>query len=510
MSAVLKSLEAECAKMGGLEALCDKIAVKVVDLIEKLPETLYHGGLYTPKMFCSLLDQCTVPCCKDNTPTQIHLSVGGGESGVGVNGSTVMTVTWVTKDESAETNVRYGTDGSLNATIQATTRTYTAGGWVGAIHSARMDGLVPGARYMYMVGGASSGWSAVNSFQAPRPTLDQPYSMIFVGDMGEELEYSAANQEWLNYGVAGKPGSFPIDAVVHVGDISYADGYMGRWDEMFSRLQPTASAVPYMTCPGNHEFLFNFTSYQFRFGHSMPNVASGAQSDAMYYSWDVGCTHFISLNTESIIDTPYMDQRQIEWLEMDLKKFAERREAGKKWRQIMNDALYDDADGHASSSSASSSSCSYFAPSFLVVYMHRPMYCSNSGGHGKRCTQDGVYFRSLIEPLLVQFDVDLVVCGHNHNYERSTPVVEAQPNDKGPIYIVNGAGGNREGAETGFISPSPPYSAFRAGEFGLGSLTIVNSSVLHWKWYQQTDLDQAMKQGTQPTPLDEITIQARQ
>ena len=37
-----------------------------------------------------------------------------------------------------------------------------------------------------------------------------------------------------------------IDIVFHIGDISYACGYLSQWDEFTAQIEPIASRVPYM------------------------------------------------------------------------------------------------------------------------------------------------------------------------------------------------------------------------------------------------------------------------
>ena len=37
-----------------------------------------------------------------------------------------------------------------------------------------------------------------------------------------------------------------IDIVYHIGDLSYANGYLSQWDQFTSQVEPIASAVPYM------------------------------------------------------------------------------------------------------------------------------------------------------------------------------------------------------------------------------------------------------------------------
>ncbi len=44
-----------------------------------------------------------------------------------------------------------------------------------------------------------------------------------------------------------------VDLVFHVGDISYATGFMVEWDSFLEMINPVASRVSYMTAIGNHE-----------------------------------------------------------------------------------------------------------------------------------------------------------------------------------------------------------------------------------------------------------------
>ena len=68
-----------------------------------------------------------------------------------------------------------------------------------------------------------------------------------------------------------------IDVVLHVGDISYADGYQPDWDLFLQKVEPVAAKVPYMVSPGNHEAFFDFTSYRYRFQMPTPvqNIIDG-------------------------------------------------------------------------------------------------------------------------------------------------------------------------------------------------------------------------------------------
>jgi phosphodiesterase/alkaline phosphatase D-like protein len=38
----------------------------------------------------------------------------------------------------------------------------------------------------------------------------------------------------------------PVDMVLHVGDLSYADGHYRHWDAFMTQIEPLASHMPYM------------------------------------------------------------------------------------------------------------------------------------------------------------------------------------------------------------------------------------------------------------------------
>jgi len=46
-----------------------------------------------------------------------------------------------------------------------------------------------------------------------------------------------------------------VDSIFHIGDISYATGFLVEWDFFLHLISPLASQVSYMTAIGNHERL---------------------------------------------------------------------------------------------------------------------------------------------------------------------------------------------------------------------------------------------------------------
>lgn len=284
--------------------------------------------------------------------------------------------------------------------------------------------------------------------------LQQTFLMI--GDMGADpqapntikiLEQYAASQKAL--------------VLLHNGDIAYADGVQKRMDLFMRQIQTITANLPYMVTPGNHEVavttLFNDSTFEHRF--LMPLDAnkktalskrflspfrnarfeqmvgvSSALSESLdnsysnfFYSFDYGLFHFIALDTESVMDVPLLTQKQLDWVIQDLQK-ANANRKNRPW---------------------------------IVVYGHRPFYCSNPGID---CGQYAQYLRDKLEDAFIKYDVDVVFSAHKHCYERNLPVYKGQLmgqnyyHAKTPVYLVNGAGSNREGV-THFVDNPPNYSA---------------------------------------------------
>lgn len=53
--------------------------------------------------------------------------------------------------------------------------------------------------------------------------------------------------------MAAEVASGNVDSIFHIGDISYATGFLVEWDYFLHLINPVASQVSYMTAIGNHE-----------------------------------------------------------------------------------------------------------------------------------------------------------------------------------------------------------------------------------------------------------------
>lgn len=56
--------------------------------------------------------------------------------------------------------------------------------------------------------------------------------------------------------IAKDVNSKKVNSVFHIGDISYATGFLAEWDFFLHLINPVASRLSYMTAIGNHERYF--------------------------------------------------------------------------------------------------------------------------------------------------------------------------------------------------------------------------------------------------------------
>jgi len=113
--------------------------------------------------------------------------------------------------------------------------------------------------------------------------------------------------------------------------------------------------------------------------------------------------------------------------------------------------------------------------------MHGPWYNTNTKHQGEVATEA---LRRAAEPLFVKYQVNLVMSGHVHTYERLRGVsLDGKCNDRAPVYITLGDGGNHEKLYDEWQDPQPPISAYRNGSYyGYGGLRFYNRSHALWQW----------------------------
>lgn len=358
-----------------------------------------------------------------------------------------MAVSWATTCQ-ADTLVQYGTQpGNLSLTVEGNSTTYSAFFYTSPfLHHAIVQGLPLNSPVYYRVGSTQSGWSDVMNFTS-HPGVGGKMSMLFavVGDLGQ----TANSVDTMQHMMANPA----IQAIVHAGDLSYADDDEPRWDSFQEMTAPYSQSMPWMVSVGNHEVETNFgqsfQAYTARWAN-IPGVLQGA----LYYSWNAGPVHWVMLSSYSDYSPT---SAQYAWLQQDL------------------------------------ASVDRSLTPWVFVVLHAPWYNSNYAHQG-----EGEQMRQSMEGLVYKAGVDAVFSGHVHAYERNYRSFNMERDPEGPYYITIGDGGNREGLAESWMSPQPVWSAFRQASYGHGELFVANATHAHWSWHQNPDLE--------PTIADELWI----
>ena len=263
------------------------------------------------------------------------------------------------------------------------------------IHLVFLRGLDASTIYYYKCGDSIHGWSNIYSFKTGVNSItlthELPIKYIIFGDLGV---YGLSNTV---DNIIQETNDNNFDTLIHVGDFAYdmyqEDGTRG--DYFMNMIQPIASRVPYMTCPGNHEKYENFTHYSHRF-RGMPTftnvwTGSGETPNNWYYSWNEGYIHWIAISTEIYFNFPWMIKDQYEWLLNDLIE-ANNNRTNAPW---------------------------------IIIYGHKQIYCSdpynNRPGGSAETLRDGVEDSNGnriygLEDLFYEYGVDFYIAGHQHNY----------------------------------------------------------------------------------------------
>jgi hypothetical protein len=250
---------------------------------------------------------------------------------------------------------------------------------------------------------------------APLPSTaanDQTAILVGAGDIADCKDLSGA--EATAKLLVQIPGT-----VFAAGDLAYPDGskenfvcYDKTWGRVKSRTRPS---------PGNHEFhAAGATPYFDYFGAAAGDPKTG------YYSYELGTWHIIVLNSEcKDVGGCEAGSPQEKWLRADLATHP--------------------------------AACT-------LAYWHKPLF-SSGGAHGNDLT---------VKPLwqaLYEADADVILGGHDHDYERFAPqtpdgVADAK---RGIREFVVGTGGKNHRP---FGEPKPNSELRDATAFGVLKLTL--------------------------------------
>ncbi|MFE4022464.1 purple acid phosphatase family protein [Streptomyces sp. NPDC059101] len=273
------------------------------------------------------------------------------------------------------------------------------------LHAA-LDGLRPGTTYYYGVGhdgfdpADPRHFSTVGTFRTA-PARAEKFVFTAFGDQG--VSYHALANDQL---ILGQNPSFHL----HAGDICYADPdgqgsehdtYDARaWDQFLAQTETVAKSVPWMVTTGNHdmEAWYSPNGYGGQSARwSLPANGPDPRQAPGIYSFTYGNVAVVALDANDVsyeipANAGYTEGRQTRWLD---RRLGELRAAA--------------------------------GIDFLVVFFHHCAF-STTNSHA---SEGGV--RDAWLPLFEKHQVDLVVNGHNHVYERTDAIKGGRVSKRVPI-----------------------------------------------------------------------------
>lgn len=307
--------------------------------------------------------------------------------------STSQTVTW-RAGTAGEPALQIAPDHNTSdrvTTVQAQ-QTGQAGG---TYYAATATDLQPDTTHRYRVGDLQGEFSDWSEFTTAADATE-PFRFLHFGDIQDDITEGAAPV--VRAALEAEPEA---ELAVHSGDLIDEADNDDEWTEWFEAFGPRATAgINHLATPGNHEYanlsLSEHWVPQFPGAGNGPAGGGRDLAETVYYT-DYQGVRLVVLNSnyrdaDPVSPTGWLEQQR-DWLE-----------------QVLADNPQD----------------------WTVVTFHHPLFSSNPG-------RDNAPLRRAWLHTLEEFDVDLVLTGHDHSYSRGN-LTEHRTTDPdvhtGPVYAV--------------------------------------------------------------------------
>jgi acid phosphatase type 7 len=286
-------------------------------------------------------------------------------------------------------------------------------------HEVAVTGLGAVTRYFYSIGTAvATLTNGADMFFWTPPVVGtvKPTRIWVLGDSGSGGDGARAVRDaYLSFN-----GSRYTDLWLMLGDNAYYSGLDTEYQAgVFDMYPKTLKQSVLWPTIGNHDTAFStapppslpyFQIFTLPKNGEAGGVPSGTEN---YYSFDYANIHFVCL--DSMASSRSQDGPMLRWLHDDLSNTSQ------EW---------------------------------IIAFWHHPPY--SHGSHDSDWESELIEMRENALPILEEFGVDLVLCGHSHSYERtfllnghygSSTTLDAD------TMVLNGGNG-REDMDGAYVKPA--------------------------------------------------------
>ncbi|KAM0852660.1 hypothetical protein ACQ4PT_051614 [Festuca glaucescens] len=428
-----------------------------------------------------------------------------------------MTVTWTSGYDTSEASpiVEWGLKGSPPVRTTADTATFgrerlcgepasTVGRRdPGFIHTAFLKNLRPDKEYYYKLKLGTRcimeklyGASLNLSQQPLHRDKGRCSGLLFSAERNGSNEYQNFQPASLNTTDAVMRDLDNTDIVFHIGDISYANGYLSQWDQFTQQVEPITSRVPYMlastyasppcSIQGRsrsiisepiHAQLNNPVSLTkqlcFSDDGSGNHERDFPNSGSFYNGTDSGGECGVPAATMYYVPA---ENRANYWYMADYGMF----------RFCVADSEQDWREGTEQYSFIEHclATVDRAKQPWLIFTAHRVLGYSSGFYYSFNGAFREPMGRQSLEPLWRRYRVDVAFYGHFHQYERTCPVHQEKCVQEGTVHIVVGGAG---AYMSNFTTVAPPWSVYRDMDYDFGKLTASNETTLQFECGRSSD-----------------------
>ena len=246
-------------------------------------------------------------------------------------------------------------------------------------HSVTFKGLQPETLYAYRVGDGVN-WTEYYHFKTASSEA-KPFSFIYFGDAQNDIR-----THWSRVFREAFRDAPRAAFTLHAGDLIDEDAWDAEWGQWHQGPDWVNGTIPVVATPGNHEYFQTFDSTQKsrvrkqvsthlrpQFAFPIQDVPDASLQETVYYL-DYQGVRFISLDSNTA------QAAQVPWL-----------------REVLENNPHP----------------------WTIVTFHHPVFSPASD-------RDNTELRELWKPLFDEFQVDLVLSGHDHIYARTGEVDQAK------------------------------------------------------------------------------------